>query len=303
MMKKNFLIAGLMGATLLANPVLASAQDRGDRDRGGRMSAPGRQMAPQQGTTAPERSRVERPRMERARMDQGQGQSSPRFGAGRMDRGDDRPAINRNRPAMQRPSASAVDQASPRPDRSRNWTQNRPADTRPGIGTERRDRPDRTSNPDRTPNRVQSRPGPSEGWRNDRRDPPRAGVNDRRINDNRNARYGWDNRDRARPGGNWDRDWRRDQRYDWQQFRNRYGDRYRHSYRAPRGWTYGYSRFSIGISLWSGLYASSYWINDPYYYRLPPAYGSLRWVRYYDDALLVDIRTGQVVDVIYDFFW
>ncbi|MGB3928318.1 MAG: RcnB family protein, partial [Sphingobium sp.] len=49
--------------------------------------------------------------------------------------------------------------------------------------------------------------------------------------------------------------------------------------------------------------SNSYWINDPYQYRLPPSYGTLRWVRYYDDALLVDIRDGYVVDVIHDFFW
>jgi hypothetical protein len=29
----------------------------------------------------------------------------------------------------------------------------------------------------------------------------------------------------------------------------------------------------------------------------------MRWIRYYDDALLVDIRDGYVVDVIHDFFW
>jgi hypothetical protein len=38
-------------------------------------------------------------------------------------------------------------------------------------------------------------------------------------------------------------------------------------------------------------------------YRLPQAYGPFRWVRYYGDALLVNIYTGQVVDVVYDFFW
>jgi hypothetical protein len=36
---------------------------------------------------------------------------------------------------------------------------------------------------------------------------------------------------------------------------------------------------------------------------LPAAYGSYRWVRYYDDVLLVDVRNGRVVDVIRDFFW
>jgi hypothetical protein len=33
------------------------------------------------------------------------------------------------------------------------------------------------------------------------------------------------------------------------------------------------------------------------------AYPGTRWVRYYDDVLLVDVYTGEVVDVIHDFFW
>ena len=37
-------------------------------------------------------------------------------------------------------------------------------------------------------------------------------------------------------------------------------------------------------------------------YRLPPADGPYRWVRYYGDVLLVDVRNGYVVDVIHDFF-
>ena len=36
---------------------------------------------------------------------------------------------------------------------------------------------------------------------------------------------------------------------------------------------------------------------------LPEVWGPYRWVRYYDDVMLVDIYTGQVVDVIYNFFW
>ena len=72
-------------------------------------------------------------------------------------------------------------------------------------------------------------------------------------------------------------------------------------YNPYRG--YGYTRFSIGFTLGSLFYGQRYWINDPWYYRLPPAYGDYRWIRYYDDALLVDVYTGRVVDVIYDFFW
>ena len=55
--------------------------------------------------------------------------------------------------------------------------------------------------------------------------------------------------------------------------------------------------------MYAGYYQPDYWLDDPWQYRLPPVYGPYRWVRYYDDALLVDIYSGQVVDVIDNFFW
>lgn len=96
--------------------------------------------------------------------------------------------------------------------------------------------------------------------------------------------------------------WRNDRRYDWRRYRDHnhsifqygnYYDPYRSSYR----------RFSIGFNLWPSYYQSNYWLNDPWMYRLPPVYGPYRWVRYYDDALLVNIYTGEVEDVVRDFFW
>jgi hypothetical protein len=60
---------------------------------------------------------------------------------------------------------------------------------------------------------------------------------------------------------------------------------------------------NIGFYLGNGFYGSNYWINEPSYYRLPQAYGPYRWVRYYDDVLLIDVRNGYVVDVVHDFFW
>ena len=42
--------------------------------------------------------------------------------------------------------------------------------------------------------------------------------------------------------------------------------------------------------------------SDPKY-GLPYAPPGYQWVRYYDDALLVDTWSGQVVDVINNFFW
>ena len=100
----------------------------------------------------------------------------------------------------------------------------------------------------------------------------------------------------------WSSHWRGDNRYDWQRYRDRNRSIFRlGSYYDPYGW--GYRRFSIGFNIGSGYYGSNYWLDDPWMYRLPPAYGPYRWVRYYDDALLVNIYSGQVVDVINNFFW
>jgi Ni/Co efflux regulator RcnB len=100
----------------------------------------------------------------------------------------------------------------------------------------------------------------------------------------------------------WSHDWRRDHRYDWRSHRSHHRSLFRLGhYYDPYGWNY--RRWSIGYSLWPSYYGSNYWLNDPWQYRLPPAYGPYRWVRYYDDALLVNIYDGQVVDVIYNFFW
>ena len=119
---------------------------------------------------------------------------------------------------------------------------------------------------------------------------------------NRRDRGDWS---RSRYSGNdrrWSSDWRRDRNYDWRNHRNYNRSAYRLGfYRDPYGSRY--RRFSIGFSLFPNYYQSNYWLSDPWQYRLPPAYGPYRWVRYYDDALLVNIYTGQVVDVEYNFFW
>jgi len=118
--------------------------------------------------------------------------------------------------------------------------------------------------------------------------------------DNRDNDHNW-----HRDGDNhhrWSRDWRRDHRYDWYGYRNHYRSLFRLGrYYDPYGW--GYRRFSIGFDLWPSYYGSSFWLDDPWQYRLPPAYGPYRWIRYYDDALLVNIYTGEVVDVVYNVFW
>ena len=108
-----------------------------------------------------------------------------------------------------------------------------------------------------------------------------------------------DRRDHRR----WDRNWRHDRRYDWRDYRYSNRDLYRWGrYHSPYR-NHRYSRLSIGIQLGSPFYSDRYWISDPWQYRLPHAYPGTRWVRYYDDVLLVDMYTGEVIDVIYDFFW
>ncbi len=100
----------------------------------------------------------------------------------------------------------------------------------------------------------------------------------------------------------WAGNWRDDRRYDWSRFRHQHRSLFHFGiYYDPYG--FGYNRMMPGWSMWPNYFQSNYWLNDPWMYRLPPAYGPYRWVRYWDDALLVNTYTGEVVDVVYDFFW
>ncbi|MET0250682.1 MAG: RcnB family protein [Novosphingobium sp.] len=151
--------------------------------------------------------------------------------------------------------------------------------------------------------------------------PQRNGVERNRVGDD-NARRGWngdvrrDNQryDRGRAdnryqGGyrasqqRWNNNWRRDNRYDWQSYRGSNRQVYRlGNYYAPYR-NYSYRRLSAGLFLDNLFFGQRYWISDPWQYRLPAVDGSYRWVRYYDDVLLIDTYSGEVVDVVYDFFW
>ncbi len=113
-------------------------------------------------------------------------------------------------------------------------------------------------------------------WRGDRRD-DRRGGDDRR--DDRNRRWG-------------DNDWR-----DWRgSNRGLYA---RGNWRAP----FRYYAFRPGGRIAPSYWGSAYWINDPWRYRLPPAGYGERWVRHYDDVLLIDTRRGIVLRVLNNFYW
>ena len=115
-------------------------------------------------------------------------------------------------------------------------------------------------------------------------------------------RRDWQNDGRRGDTSNWNRDWRNNRQYDWNRWRSEHRNRY-HVPRYSPPHRHHYRRWYSGIQINPWFYGQRYWISDPWYYRLPPAYGSYRWVRYYDDVMLVDTRSGLIVDIIYNFFW
>jgi hypothetical protein len=134
---------------------------------------------------------------------------------------------------------------------------------------------------------------------------PAATTTDRRGQMREAAREWLGGKRRDYNDGNyrrWSRNWHNDRRYDWRRHRDRHRSIFRIGfYYDPFGWNY--RRWGIGSFLYPSYFGSRYWLNDPWQYRLPPAYGPYRWVRYWDDALLVNIYTGEVVDVMHNFFW
>lgn len=199
-----------------------------------------------------------------------------------------------------------VDVREQRPDASqdgRYYDRNRDGNLDRRWDRNRDDRLDRNWDRNRD-GRLDRRFDRNDDERIDRRyDRNRNGDLDRRWDRNNDNRVDRTYRGGQNGGGQWNNSWRNDRRYDWRCHRNRYRSyyspgRYYSPFRSHR-----YSRLTIGFHLGSPFYGSSYWINDPWHYRLPSHYGPYRWVRYYDDVLLVDLRSGRVVDVIYDFFW
>lgn len=335
---KRILTTGLLVSTILAMAAPAAAQRAEGRERGAWTGAQRQQQAadPGQGSrrwSPPARSQqaVPRPAPQQAPSAVQIRPVPASNAAGEWDRQPNRPAranaanpaVNGNRAERPRWSGNAGQATRPAPStpqaqprnsatwqqrearrggndrdstRTRNWQGNNRDwrnNDRPGADRDRdwRNNNDRTRDRDnRADNRGQNWNGQS--WRGNDRD---RGYNyQRRLQD----RERWNDQRR------WSNSWRNDRLYDWRSYRTQHRSIYRlPAYYAPYGWNRGYTRFSIGIFLNNILFDQSYWISDPYYYRLPPAYGWLRWVRYYDDALLVDIRDGYVVDVIHDFFW
>ena len=283
------ILLSLLLATTVATPALARP---GMGDRGDRASAPKEHKADrsesrherseprEQQSQAPEQrsqAREARPQAQPERM-----QIRQRVEARQapMQRSDPpvrevvrQRAVRDNRPGM--PAANSND-------RGRSAVEHR-QNSREGVNNWRGDRDVRQQQVEQRADRNRVRA--PVGARPDRPAPaPQTAYN----NHNRHSK--------------WRTDWRRDHRYDWRNYRNQHRSIFRlGAYFDPFGWNY--RRYNIGWRLWPSYYSSNYWLNDPYMYRLPYAPFPYKWVRYYDDALLVNTYTGQVVDVMYDFFW
>lgn len=73
-------------------------------------------------------------------------------------------------------------------------------------------------------------------------------------------------------------------------------------YAAPvRNWNY--RPVTVGYRLQPSFYGSRYYVNDynAFQVRAPGRYQ--RWVRYGDDLLLVNVRTGRVLQVVHNRYW
>lgn len=96
------------------------------------------------------------------------------------------------------------------------------------------------------------------------------------------------------------REARREVREDWRDYRQSHRDVYRAGrWNAP----FRYTAWNRGQVLRPTYYSSRYYIADPYRYRLRAPGRDLRWVRHYNDVLLVNVRTGRVMEVNRGFFW
>jgi Ni/Co efflux regulator RcnB len=78
-------------------------------------------------------------------------------------------------------------------------------------------------------------------------------------------------------------------------------------YQWQGGWTsqpgYYHRHWGYGDYLPHGWYGSNFWIGSYWFYGLPVAPFGFAWVRLGPDAVLVNLYTGLVVEVVYGLFW
>lgn len=96
------------------------------------------------------------------------------------------------------------------------------------------------------------------------------------------------------------REAQREYREDWRAYRQRDRNAFRGSkFSAP----FRYRVFNNGATLRASYYDSRYYVNNYSRYHLGTPPRNTRYVRHYNDVLVVNVRTGRVVDVYRNFFW
>lgn len=118
------------------------------------------------------------------------------------------------------------------------------------------------------------------------------GNNDRRD-------FGRNDRFDNRPGG-----YRNDNR--WTQYNRAFNAPYRFQFRGPvyqRPQGFYYRRWTYGDFMPSLFWGARYWIDDFRFYGLMSPPPGTVWVRYGDDAVLIDRYTGEVIQVEYGIFY
>ena len=89
---------------------------------------------------------------------------------------------------------------------------------------------------------------------------------------------------------------------DWRAYRRTHRHLYdRSAYVAPRG--YDYRPVAVGTSLNRAFWGPNYRISNYSTYRLPYPGRNRMYVRYGNEVLLMNTRTGRVVQVYNDFFY
>ncbi|KMS55239.1 membrane protein [Novosphingobium barchaimii LL02] len=98
------------------------------------------------------------------------------------------------------------------------------------------------------------------------------------------------------------RDSRQELREDWRDYRQSHRNAYkRPAYVGPRG--YAYRPVAVGHRFDRAYYGDRYWVRNYSAYRLPAPRAGHRWVRYGNDVVMVNTRTGRVVTSHNSFFW
>lgn len=157
------------------------------------------------------------------------------------------------------------------------------------------------------PSRDFNRGNDNRGGRDNNRGNDRHDWNGRPGNSNNRPNWNHDGRPDNRPGWNGGNNNRPGGRPDYSGFRDYHRNfnasrRFRApSYHRPSGWYY--RRWTYGQILPSLFWASQYWLNDYISYDLPPPPPGAVWVRYGNDAILIDRYSGEIITVEYDVFY